>query len=380
MQGPGDTQRLGAGHGGAFVRVPPSVKPGAMIGEKYRVEREIGRGGFGVVVRAYHLTLDQRVAIKVLTESEGSTEAEFAEDAERFRREAKMTATLRSNHVVRVLDVDVLEGNFPYIVMEYLDGRTLHEIVYGKGPLPLDTAVDYMIQVLAALAEAHAVGIIHRDLKPANVFLAKGVGGGVVVKVLDFGVSKALGGHSQKLTRTGAVVGTIAYMAPEQMLDARKVDGRADLWSVGLVLYEALTKKHPFGQAAAGPKVVTAILNQPIASIRTLRPDLPPAFEAVLMGLLEKDPNRRFATAVDAALALAPFASPAIRPVLDDIRRVPPPAPSAPLLGRGDAGSIAPKAPRRSSSGAMIGLMAAFVLVIMMAGVVFYLRQRALLH
>jgi len=132
-----------------------------MIGDKYRIECEIGRGGFGVVVRAIHLTLDQRVAIKVLTEGEGSTEAEWAEDAARFHREAKATAALRSEHVVRVLDVDVLESGYPYIVMEFLGGKTLHELTYGApGPLKLEDAVDYAIQVLAALADAQDLSVV----------------------------------------------------------------------------------------------------------------------------------------------------------------------------------------------------------------------------
>jgi serine/threonine-protein kinase len=295
-----------------------------MIGDKYRIERELGRGGFGVVVRAVHLALDQRVAIKVLTEGEGTTEAEWEEDAERFRREAKATAALRSEHVVRVLDVDVLEGGYPYIVMEYLDGSTLHELTYtSRAPLRTDDVVDYGIQILAALADAHAAGIVHRDLKPANVFLSTGIGGAPLVKVLDFGVSKVGAAASQRLTRTGAMVGTVAYMAPEQMRDARRVDGRADLWSVGLVLYEALARAHPFGAHSAGAKVVTAILNHPVPPLRNARPDVSPALEAVILKMLEKLPDRRFTTAGEAALALAPFGSPRSRPVLDELRRSP---------------------------------------------------------
>src|SRR5262249_28809373 len=157
---------------------------------------EIGRGGFGVVVRARHLTLDQKVAIKILTEGEGSTPEEFAEDAARFRQEARATAALRGDHVVRVLDVDVLESGVPYIVMEFLEGQTLHDLIYPRGPLPIDDAIDYTLQVLAALAEAHAAGIVHRDLKPANVLLSKGLGGQLQAKVLDFGVSKMVGTSS----------------------------------------------------------------------------------------------------------------------------------------------------------------------------------------
>jgi len=315
--------------GETVVRPPPNIKPGAVIGEKYRIEREIGRGGFGVVLRAMHLQLDQRVAIKVLTESEGSTEQEWNEDAARFRREAKATAALRSEHVVRVLDVDVLEHGYPYIVMEYLEGKTLHEQIYGSsGGMPVADAVDIMVQVLAAVADAHAVGIVHRDLKPANVFLTHGPSG-PIVKVLDFGVSKMLNAHSQRLTRTGSVVGTVAYMAPEQMLDARTVDGRGDLWSVGLILYEALARSHPFGPATSGPKVISAILKDPLVPIATIRSDVSAGLDAVVSKLLEKTADRRYQTAAEVGVALAPFASPAVRPVLDEIHRAPPPSGAA---------------------------------------------------
>jgi serine/threonine-protein kinase len=368
----------------ANVRPPPNVKPGAMIGDKYRVEREIGRGGFGVVVRAVHLTLDQRVAIKVLTEGEGSTDADFEEDAARFRREAKATAALKSEHVVRVLDVDVLECGYPYIVMEYLEGRTLHELVYTQGPLLVEDAVDYVLQVLAALAEAHSVGIVHRDLKPANVFLSKGIGGVMHAKVLDFGVSKMIGGASRRLTRTGAVVGTVAYMAPEQMIDAKRVDGRADLWSAGLVLYEALAKTHPFGSASAGAKVVTAILHDPVPPLSTVRPDIPPALEQVVMRMLEKSPDRRFATALEVANALAPFAPLRSRPVLEEIRRSPPPsgaaAPGATTVREPARPSAAPapsKAPR-TALGLLLATTTATVIVGAIAAYALYApRSRA---
>jgi serine/threonine-protein kinase len=315
---PSSATSLGGG------RPEPDLRPGATIGDKYRIEREIGRGGFGVVVRARHLTLDQRVAIKVLTEGEGSTEAEFAEDAARFRQEARATAALKSEYVVRVLDVDVLPSGYPYIVMEYLEGQTLHDLVYTRGPLSVEDAVDYTLQVLAALAEAHAIGIVHRDLKPANVLLAKAPGGTTKAKVLDFGVSKMLGAASQRLTRTGAVVGTVAYMAPEQMLDAKRVDGRADLWSAGLILYEALARSHPWGDTS-GARVVTAILNEPLIPLQSIRQDVPPKLELIIARLLEKDPAKRYATASKVAKALAPFAPVRSRAVLDAIWKSPAP-------------------------------------------------------
>jgi serine/threonine-protein kinase len=332
----------------ATAKPQPDLRPGATIGDKYRVEREIGRGGFGVVLRARHLTLDQRVAIKVLTEGEGSTEAEFEEDAARFRLEARATAALKSEYVVRVLDVDVLPSGFPYIVMEYLEGKTLHELIYSQGPLPIDEAVDYVLQVLAALAEAHAVGIVHRDLKPANVLLTKGVGGAPKAKVLDFGVSKMAGGATQTLTRTGAVVGTVAYMAPEQMLDAKRVDGRADLWSAGLVLYEALARTHPWGSTTTGPRVVSAILNDALRPLRTVRPDVPPKLDLIVSRLLEKDAAKRYPTAAAVAKALTPFAPVRSRTVLDVIRRAP--APTGPAAAEGASVRRESKTPPPSPS------------------------------
>jgi eukaryotic-like serine/threonine-protein kinase len=304
------------------------VKPGMVIGGKYRVEREIGRGGFGLVVRAVHLQLHQPVAIKILTEGEGA-DVDWDQDAQRFRREAQATATLRGEHVVRILDVDALETGAPYIVMEYLEGQTLHHATHSRGPLSVREAVDIGVQTCAALAEAHAAGIVHRDLKPANVFLAKVAPGGTVVKVLDFGVSKMGGsGNSHALTRTGAVIGTVAYMAPEQMLDAKRVDGRADLWSVGQILYEALTKQLPFGPQAA-PTLVNAILTKPATPITSLRADVPRELEAILMRCFEKEAERRFQTASELGLALGELASPASRPALEYLFRAPPPSGAA---------------------------------------------------
>ena len=368
------------------VRPPPNTKPGAFIGDKYRIEREIGRGGFGVVVRAMHLTLDQRVAIKVLTEGEGSTQQEWEEDAARFRREAKATAALRSEHVVRVLDVDVLEHGYPYIVMEYLEGKTLHEQIYGtQGGMPIAEAVDVCIQVLAAIADAHAAGIVHRDLKPANVFLTRGPGAIPIVKVLDFGVSKMLSAGSQRLTRTGSVVGTVAYMAPEQMLDARTVDGRGDLWSVGLILYESLARAHPFGPATTGPKVISAILKDPLVPIATIRGEVPPGLDAAVSKLLEKKPEKRFQTAAEAAAALAPFASERVRPVLDEIHRAPPPsgaALSVPALSdRSVAPSSSKRAPKKKASSALRTVMVFFIATALLAALAagfFYLKPRLL--
>ncbi|MBS2014409.1 MAG: serine/threonine protein kinase [Deltaproteobacteria bacterium] len=311
-----------------------TVEPGRTISDKYRVEKEIGRGGYGIVVRALHLALDQKVAIKILTPGDGS-EKEWAEDSARFRREAQATATLKSEHIVRILDVDRLEtphvaGGCPYMVMEYLEGDTLHNVFHTRGPLSVTESVDTMVQVLAALGEAHAAGIVHRDLKPANIYLTRGHGGAPVAKVLDFGVSKmaaaTFSGSSGggPITKTGAVIGTVAYMAPEQMLDAKRVDARADLWSAGLILYEILTKELPFGKENA-PTLVTSILTKPPIPLTAIRPDIPPRLEAVIMRALQKPADARYPTAAAMAAALAEFASPQARTALDAVRSYGPP-------------------------------------------------------
>lgn len=318
---------------GGMAPEPASLRPGSILADKYRVEKEIGRGGFGIVVRARHLRLGQIVAIKVLTE--GMWGPEWASDVERFRREAQATAALKTEHVVKLLDVDVLPDGRPYMVMEYLDGETLHVATYRRGPLAVDEAVDIALQILAALAEAHSVGIVHRDLKPPNIFLANAPGHSTVVKILDFGVSKvgAEHGGDRPLTRTGAVLGTFAYMAPEQLKDAKRVDARADLWSVGHMIYEAFTKVTPFGPITS-PLIATAILTNPPKPLGQLRPDLPPGLVAVIMKCLEKDPERRWETALEVAEALAPFGSPRSWASLDTIRRLPGPTGNAAALPR----------------------------------------------
>ena len=296
---------------------PPNVSPGTVIADKYRIEKVIGRGGFGIVVRAMHLQLATPVAIKILTEG-GGTAADQEEDAARFRREARATAAMNSDYVVRVLDADVLQGA-PYIVMEYLEGETLHDIVYGRGSLSVPDVVDIAIQVLAALGEAHRCGIVHRDLKPANVLLMR-TPHGPFVKVLDFGVSKL--GATTSLTKTGAVLGTVAYISPEQLMDAKRVDGRADLWSLALIIFEALTKRLPFGAVKAS-NVVTAVLTSAPIPLASVRPDVPPALAAAVARALEKDPAARFQSAVEMAEALAPLATPRAHGALTALARLP---------------------------------------------------------
>jgi serine/threonine-protein kinase len=289
-----------------MAAVPVAV--GEVIAGKYRIERVIGSGGMGMVVAAWHVQLDQHVAVKLLhSETAGSGDA-----TERFRREARAAARIRSEHVARVIDIGIWTGGIPYIVMEYLDGNDLAAELSMRGPIPPEEIADYMMQAIEALAEAHAVGIIHRDLKPGNLFLARRADGTRLIKVLDFGISKhtAAAGEAA-LTRTSSLIGSPLYMSPEQMRSARTVDARADIWSLGAIMFELLTGRTPFG----GETVIeacTAILNDALPSITQLRPDTPPQLESIIRRCLEKDRNHRYPSVGDLATELAGF-SPASR-------------------------------------------------------------------
>jgi len=287
---------------------PPSAPPvaiGEIVAGKYRVERVLGQGGMGVVVAAMHEQLGQRVAIKMLLpEAKANANA-----VARFMREARAAAAIRGQHVSRVLDVGELEGGAPYIVMEYLEGHDLAETILERGPLGADEAVSYLLQACEAIAEAHSVGIVHRDLKPSNVFVTTGPDGTPLVKVLDFGISKALLAASgeDKLTTTSSFVGSPVYSPPEQLLRAHDVDGRADIWALGTILFEALAARPPFtGDSVM--HIASKIFHDPPASLAALRPELHPDLCAVVMKCLSKGPEDRYQDVSELARALAPFA------------------------------------------------------------------------
>jgi tRNA A-37 threonylcarbamoyl transferase component Bud32 len=282
------------------------VHKGDLLAGKYRVERVLGTGGMGIVVAARHEQLDQLVAIKfVRDEALGN-----AEGVERFLREARAAARLKSEHAARVLDVGTLASGAPYMVMEYLDGSDLAQVLSERGPLPIDVAADWVLQACEAVAEAHAAGIVHRDLKPQNLFLARTVGGTSKVKVLDFGVSKSMGSSfSEKaaLTRTRSMLGSPLYMAPEQMRSSRDVDSRVDVWALGVVLFELLTQRWPF-EADGMPELCLKVVTDAPLSILALRPDAPPSLVEIIERCLEKDPAKRFSNAAELASALEPLA------------------------------------------------------------------------
>ncbi len=282
------------------------VVVGQVIAQKYRVDRVIGQGGMGVVVAGFYLELDQPVAIKFLLSETGLQ----SEGAERFRREARAAAKIHSEHVARVFDIGLLDERVPYMVMELLQGHDLEQELELRGPLPFAEAVGYLLQAIDAVAEAHSVGIVHRDLKPTNLFLAERADGSRIIKVLDFGISKSLGGSRPRevaLTRTAAFVGSPLYMSPEQMRSARDVDARTDVWALGAILYIMLTGQLPHpGQSL--PEVCLAVMNSSPRPLKDFLQDAPDELDGVLTKCLAKDPACRYASVAELAEELLPFA------------------------------------------------------------------------
>ncbi len=275
---------------------------GAVIASKYRIDRLIGRGGMGVVMLARHLRLDEDVALKFLT-----PEAMKKPDVvARFEREARALVKLKNEHVTRVLDVEVADNGTPFIVMEYLEGQTLAGLVRGGSSLPLELAVDYMLQACEAVAEAHALGIVHRDLKPGNLFLTTGTDGSEVVKVLDFGVSKL--GTLDSDTLPDAVVGSPPYMSPEQLRSSKDVDARTDIWSLGVVLFEITTGRMPFAADNLHEHYTKLMLEDPPLPSE-VRSDLPRTLDAISAKCLAREPKDRYANVGELAADLAKLAT-----------------------------------------------------------------------
>ncbi len=283
------------------------VREGDVVAGKYRVERILGAGGMGVVVAARHIQLDEKVALKFLhAEALGDQDA-----VARFIREARAAVKIRSEHVARVLDVGTLESGAPYIAMEYLEGGDLAGWIKQRGPLPLEQAVEFVLQACVAVADAHVLGIIHRDLKPANLFCVRRSDGQFLIKVLDFGISKLtdIGGSASvmAMTKTSALMGSPLYMSPEQMRSAKDVDPGTDIWALGIILFELMTGRPPFFGGSV-TELAIKVANDPPASLRSFRPDLPPGLEAVVFKCLEKNRRNRHSNVGELALALLPFA------------------------------------------------------------------------
>ncbi len=282
----------------------PIPQPGDLLANRYRVERVLGEGGMGVVVAALDERLGQRVAVKILLL------ADDPEASARFLQEARSAQRIEHENVVRCLELGALESGVPYMVLELLDGLDLERIRESVGRLPVSVAVDHVLEALEALAAAHALGIVHRDLKPANLFLARRPDGAAAIKVLDFGVAKSSDvGESLAQTSASALLGSPYYMSPEQFQSARTVDRRADLWSMGVILYELIGGVCPFrGENLVD--VFAAILTASPVPLLEVRPECPPGLDAVVRRCLARDRAKRHDSASELAAALAPFAGP----------------------------------------------------------------------
>ena len=276
----------------------------------------------GAVLEARHRAIGERVAVKVMLPSSHAA----PDGPARFLREARATFGIANEHVARMLDAGTTSDGHPYLVMELLEGSDLSRVLSQRGPLPLAEAVDYIEQIADALAAAHQRGIVHRDVKPANVFVTQR-NGRPFLKVLDFGIAKAIDSNATHLTSGVAAVGTIPYMSPEQLTASRDVDPRADVWSLGVVLYELVAGRRPF-DAPSGAELIVAIMQLAPPPIRALRADAPDALAQVIDQSLRKNREERFpnveafARAARAALSApivpwagAPIAAPIAAPM-----------------------------------------------------------------
>ncbi len=278
-------------------------KIGEVIAGKYRLDKVAGEGGMGIVYAAEHLVLKQRVAVKVLLPDAASSEAMV----ERFAREARAAARINSEHVARVLDAGSLASGAPFLVMEYLEGCDLEELLELQRTLPVPEVVEYLVQALEGLAHAHAANIVHRDLKPANLFLGCRPDGSNAIKLLDFGISKSTKARPEDKRLTGHhVLGSPVYMSPEQLRNASDIDGRADIWSIGIVGYELLAGVPPFDGEGVG-EIFAAILEKEPVPLHEKNPKIPQELSEIIRKCLRRDEKERWSDVGVLAKALAPF-------------------------------------------------------------------------
>jgi serine/threonine protein kinase len=311
------------------LRSGTELQPGMVLRGKYEILERVGRGGMASVYRARHRAFGEVRAIKVV----GATLADHDDFLRRFHQEAVVARKLHHPHAVRVEDLDTTDDGRPFIVMEYVEGRNLREVIRQEGALPVPRALRIAQEVASALSAAHAIGIVHRDIKPDNILMTRGPDGAEVAKVLDFGIAKVKEGafdtgEGYAPTQTGVVVGTPQYISPEQAMGKRgdEVDGRSDVYSLGVVLYEMVTGRLPFQSDTAMGMILHHLQTAPTPP-HLARPELglSPALSDVLMKALQKDRDRRFGSADEMLRALQAVPRPA---------GTPPPIPPLPLPAR----------------------------------------------
>ena len=281
---------------------------GDIVAGRYRVEKELGRGGMGAVYKASHIVTARVVALKTLL-------SKFLEDPQvvgRFVREAKAASAVQHPNAIEIIDVFV-DGSVPYLVMEYLPGKSLAARLGEEAKLSVEETAKIMVPVLGALGMAHSKKIVHRDLKPDNIFLCVDASTGLTTpKVLDFGIAKVLrdeltGGESARLTQTGALLGTPLYMSPEQISGRGKLDHRSDIWSIGVVLYELLTGELPFEGENFGHVFAGILQDDPVDPIAH-NPAIPSSLNAIILRCLQKRASERPESCGEIAAVLASLA------------------------------------------------------------------------
>ncbi|HEY4106732.1 MAG TPA: serine/threonine-protein kinase, partial [Polyangiaceae bacterium] len=280
------------------------VPVGTILEGKFRITKEIGRGGMAAVYEAENVDIGKRVAVKILA-------AELITSRvvrERFIREARAAAAIRSPYICDVYDSGMFEER-PFLVMELLEGESLYDMMTRVRQIDVETTVRITTHTARGLAKAHESNVVHRDLKPENIFLTKDEDGKLVVKIVDFGLAKfyeptTTDTETVRLTREGALFGTPAYMSPEQAKGKGEVDHRADLWALGCIVYECLTGQTVWNVEQGVAMILAQIASAPLPKPSKLRPDLPPSFDAWFARALDRDPDKRYQNAKDLAEAL----------------------------------------------------------------------------
>ncbi len=283
---------------------------GTTLDNRYEISRVIGAGGMGAVYEAHHVGTGRRVAVKVISTGDLSKDAALVG---RFQREAKAAGAVDTQHICQVIDTGTDPTNgFPYMVMEYMVGEDVQQLLRRVGPVHSDLALRIVAQACIALSKAHEAGVVHRDIKPANLFLAKGDAGAVIVKLLDFGIAKVKMEHASEtgdagLTRTGTMLGSPLYMSPEQARGVKTIDHRADIWSLGVVLYELLSGRTPYHHIDALGELIIAICSEPPRPVQDFASWVTPEIAAVVHKALKAQPAERFQTAGEMLEAIKPL-------------------------------------------------------------------------